>query len=138
MNRKLAVLLSLLAVVFSSCTSESPKNDRAAELVSQMTLEEKIALIAGDRENPFYTTPIPRLGIPAIQTADGPQGIRRNTKSTLYPSGIAMAATWNPEMAANIGKGLALDAKARGAAILLGPGVNIYRSALCGRNFEYE
>ena len=138
MNRKITVLLSLLAVMLSSCTSQSPKNDRAAELVSQMTLEEKIALIAGDRENPFYTTPIPRLGIPAIQTADGPQGIRRNTKSTLYPSGIAMAATWNPEMAANIGKGLALDAKARGAAILLGPGVNIYRSALCGRNFEYE
>lgn len=121
-----------------SCAVRPAKVDRAAELVSQMTLEEKISLIAGDRENPFFTEGIPRLGIPSIQTADGPQGIRRNTKSTLYPSGIAMAATWNPEMAANIGKGIALDAKARGAGILLGPGVNIYRSALCGRNFEYE
>ena len=121
-----------------SCAVRPAKLDRAAELVSQMTLEEKISLIAGDRENPFFTEGIPRLGIPSIQTADGPQGIRRNTKSTLYPSGIAMAATWNPEMAANIGKGIALDAKARGAGILLGPGVNIYRSALCGRNFEYE
>lgn len=121
-----------------SCGTQPAKTDRAAELVSQMTLEEKISLIAGDRENPFFTEGIPRLGIPSIQTADGPQGIRRKTKSTLYPSGIAMAATWNPEMAAAIGKGIALDAKARGAGILLGPGVNIYRSALCGRNFEYE
>lgn len=121
-----------------SCGTQPAKTDRAAELVSQMTLEEKVSLIAGDRENPFYTEAVPRLGIPSIQTADGPQGIRRKTKSTLYPSGIAMAATWNPEMAAAIGKGIALDAKARGAGILLGPGVNIYRSALCGRNFEYE
>lgn len=132
------MLSAIMVALLSACSTSPEKKDRAAELVSQMTLEEKLSLIAGDRENPFYTVGIPRLGIPAIQTADGPQGIRRKTKSTLYPSGIAMAATWNPEMAANIGKGIALDAKARGAAILLGPGVNIYRSALCGRNFEYE
>ena len=69
-----------------SCGTQPAKTDRAAELVSQMTLEEKISLIAGDRENPFFTEGIPRLGIPSIQTADGPQGIRRKTKSTLYPS----------------------------------------------------
>lgn len=109
--------------------------DRAADLVSQMTLDEKLSLIAGSGD--FYIKGIERLGIPSIETADGPQGIRRKTKSTLYPSGIALAATWNPALARSVGKGIALDAKARGKAILLGPGVNIYRTALCGRNFEY-
>ena len=115
----------------------SSDKERAAKLVSQMTLDEKIRLISGDKENSFWTAGIPRLGIPAIQTADGPQGIRRKTKSTLYPSGIATAASWNKDLARSIGEGIAQDAKARGAAILLGPGTNIYRSALCGRNFEY-
>ena len=117
-----------------SLVSQADK-DRAAQLVSQMTVDEKLGFISGDRN--FYTTGIERLGIPAVETQDGPQGVRRHTKSTMYPSGIATAATWNPELARSIGHGIALDAKARGAAIMLGPGVNIYRSALCGRNFEY-
>jgi Beta-glucosidase-related glycosidases len=69
--------------------------------------------------------------------ADGPQGIRNNTKSTMYPSGILSAATWNRDLNYRLGRGLGQDAKARGVGILLGPGVNIYRSPLCGRNFEY-
>ena len=135
--RRILPLLAFAGLLLS-CTAQPAKKDRAAELVSRMTLDEKISLIAGDKEHAFFTVAIPRLGIPAVETADGPQGIRRHTKSTLYPSGIATAATWNPELAASIGKGIALDAKARGSAILLGPGVNIYRSALCGRNFEYS
>ena len=135
--RRILPLLAFAGLLLS-CTAQPAKKDRAAELVSRMTLDEKISLIAGDRQHVFFTVAIPRLGIPAVETADGPQGIRRHTKSTLYPSGIATAATWNPELAASIGKGIALDAKARGSAILLGPGVNIYRSALCGRNFEYS
>ena len=119
-----------------ACIQAADK-ERAAQLVARMTLDEKILLISGDKENSFWTAGIPRLGIPAIQTADGPQGIRRKTKSTLYPSGIATAASWNKDLARSIGEGIAQDAKARGAAILLGPGTNIYRSALCGRNFEY-
>ena len=122
--------------VKTSFVSQADK-ERAAELVSKMTIDEKISLISGDADNLFYTKGIERLGIPAIQTADGPQGIRRKTKSTMYPSGMATAATWNRNLALSIGEGIALDAKARGAAILLGPGVNIYRSPLCGRNFEY-
>lgn len=108
---------------------------RAKSLVEKMTLEEKIDYISGVRS--FYIRAIPRLGIPEIRMADGPQGIRNNTKSTLYPSGILSASTWNRELVRQLGNGLGRDAKARGVSILLGPGVNIYRSPLCGRNFEY-
>ena len=80
----------------------------------------------------------PRLGIPEIKLADGPQGIRNHApKSTLYPSGILSASTWNRSLLYQLGQGLGQDAKARGVNILLGPGVNIYRAPMCGRNFEY-
>ena len=145
------ILTALAIFLFTACATQSGSSSadyngpvirpsdkaRAEELVSQMTVDEKISLIAGDRDNHFYTVGIERLGIPVLRTADGPQGIRNKTKSTYYPSGIAAAATWNPETTRSIGEGLGLDAKARGVAILLAPGVNIYRSALCGRNFEY-
>jgi beta-glucosidase len=109
--------------------------DRAAAIVSQMTLEEKIAYVGG-YEN-WYIRAIDRLGLPAVKMADGPQGVRNNTKSTLYPSGIAAAATWDVELIQKMGESLGKDSRARGVHILLGPGVNIYRSPLCGRNFEY-
>ena len=108
---------------------------RAKALVEEMTLEEKIDYISGVRS--FYIRAIPRLGIPEIRMADGPQGIRNNTQSTMYPSGVLSASTWNRELVRELGNGLGRDAKARGVSILLGPGVNIYRSPLCGRNFEY-
>lgn len=109
---------------------------RARELVSQMTLDEKIDYISG--ETSFSLRPVERLGIPRILLADGPQGIRNHSKhSTLYPSGIALAATWSRDMARLYGGSLADDARARGVGIVLGPSVNIYRSPLCGRNYEY-
>ena len=108
---------------------------RAAELVSKMTLEEKLEYIGG--YNRFYIRAIERLGIPEIRMADGPQGVRNNTKSTMFASGIAVASTWNKNAVYNMGVGLGQDCRARGVHILLGPGVNIYRSPLCGRNFEY-
>lgn len=110
--------------------------ERAESLVMQMTLEEKALLVAGQKDG-FHTAAIPRLGIPSIRLADGPQGIRNKTRSTFYPCGISLASTWNQELARSMGRGLALDARARGIGIMLGPGVNIYRSATCGRNFEY-
>lgn len=109
--------------------------DRAAEVVKQMTLEEKIAYIGGHES--WYIMEIPRLGLPAIRMADGPQGVRNNTKSTLYPSGVAAAATWDRTLINQMGIALGKDSRARGVHILLGPGANIYRSPLCGRNFEY-
>ena len=104
-------------------------------VVAQMTLEEKLAYIGG--YNGFFIRPIPRLGIPEIRMADGPQGVRNDTHSTMYPCGIAAAATWNRELARTYGHSLGQDARARGVHIMLGPGVNIYRSPLCGRNYEY-
>ena len=109
--------------------------DRAAEIVAQMTLEEKIAYIGGYES--WYIRPVERLGLPAIKMVDGPQGVRNNTRSTLYPSGVAAAATWNKALIEKMGVALGQDSRARGVHILLGPGVNIYRSPLCGRNFEY-
>ena len=110
--------------------------ERAESLVSKMTLEEKASLVSGQVDG-FHTAAIPRLGIPSIRMADGPQGVRNKTRSTFYPCGISVASTGNPDLAREMGRGLALDARARGIGIMLGPGVNIYRSALCGRNFEY-
>lgn len=110
--------------------------DRAADLVAKMTLQEKIDYISGYQDG-FHLRPIERLGLPEIRLADGPQGVRNNTKSTLFACGIAAAATWNEDLAYEMGKALGQDSRARGVHFLLGPGVNIYRSPLCGRNFEY-
>ncbi len=112
---------------------------RVWRLVSQMTLEEKCDYI-GELTS-FVIRPVGRLGIPQILMADGPQGIRnirrKNTVSTLYPCGVLTASTWDRELAEKLGHGLGQDAKARGISFLLGPGVNICRAPLCGRNFEY-
>ena len=137
--RRYILFISFAALICFTSTgiviSESDKA-RARELVSQMTLEEKISYLSG--ETPFSLRPIERLGIPRVLLADGPQGIRNHCEhSTLYPSGIAAAATWNRELIGRYGASLGADARARGVGILLGPGVNIYRYPLCGRNFEY-
>lgn len=129
----MCVLGSVLANAQSRITQEY--KDRASEIVAQMTLQEKIEYIGGYES--WYIRPIDRLGLPAIKMVDGPQGVRNNTQSTLYPSGVAAAATWNKELIYEMGVALGQDARARGVHILLGPGVNIYRSPLCGRNFEY-
>ena len=100
-----------------------------------MTLKEKIDYISG--YDKFYIRAIPRLGIPAVKMADGPQGLRNDTKSTMFPAGILSASTWNRGLVHHLGEALGEDARARGVHILLGPGVNIYRSPYCGRNFEY-
>ena len=101
-----------------------------------MTLEEKCDYIGGSKDG-FYIRPVERLGIPLIRMADGPQGVRNNTRSTLFACGVAAAASWNEDVAYEMGVALGQDSRARGVHILLGPGVNICRSPLCGRNFEY-
>ncbi len=125
-----------IAAALSGQEITQEHKDRARELVSRMTLEEKIAYIGGSQDG-FRIRPVERLGIPEIRMADGPQGVRNDTKSTLFACGVAAAATWNPDMVYEMGTALGQDARARGVHILLGPGLNIYRSPLCGRNFEY-
>ena len=133
------ITLMMVLMGFSAAAQQfeitQEHKDRAAEVVKQMTLEEKIAYIAGYKN--WYIMPIDRLGLPAVRMADGPQGVRNNTKSTLYPSGVAAAATWDVDLINQMGVSLGKDSRARGVHILLGPGANMYRSPLCGRNFEY-
>ena len=138
MKRLSLLLLLAVAVVLSSSAQykvTQEHKDRAAAIVKQMTLEEKIDYIGG--HDSWYVRAIDRLGLPAVRMADGPQGVRNNTRSTLYPSGVAAAATWDTELIEQMGVSLGKDSRARGVHILLGPGANIYRSPLCGRNFEY-
>lgn len=127
-----AFALLSLSVAAQTVTRE---DSRAWDLVTKMTLEEKCDYIGAARS--FVIRSVERLGIPEVRMADGPQGIRNNTISTLYPCGILTASTWNRQLAEELGHALGNDAKARGVAILLGPGVNIYRAPMCGRNFEY-
>ena len=136
MRKFAAILFLALSFGAKAQVQITPQDkERASALVKQMTLEEKCRFIAGARS--FYTYAIPRLGIPEIRMADGPQGVRNNTVSTLYPCGILTASTWNRDLAHRLGNSLADDCRARGVSILLGPGVNIYRAPMCGRNFEY-
>jgi beta-glucosidase len=108
---------------------------RVDGLLSQMTLEEKLDLLGG--ETPFRTHPIARLGIPYFQMADGPVGAHIPAPTIAYAAGIGLAASWDDALAMRVGQQLGRDARSRGAAFLLGPGVNIYRAPMNGRNFEY-
>lgn len=142
MKRIILIIAAALAVLPMAAQHRiTPEHkERAAALVAQMTLEEKIDFISGKVDN-FHTYAIPRLGIPAIRMADGPQGVRnidgKEIHSTFFPCGISAAASWNRDAVHEMGAGIGCAAKAHGVQIMLGPGVNIYRSALCGRNFEY-
>ncbi len=113
---------------------------RVQTLLSKMTLDEKLMLIGG-KDN-FFTNPVKRLGIPSIRMSDASIGIRPSNymqpkSSTAYPASICLAATWNKKLAAKLGKAVAKEAKSCGIDILLGPGVNLYRAPMCGRNAEY-
>src|SRR5574344_686892 len=139
MNRlKICILVISFGTILSSHSQEITKNaeTRAKEIISKMTLQEKIDYISGATS--FSLRAMPELGVPEILLADGPQGIRNHSKnSTLYPCGILSASTWNRNIIYKLGVCLGTDARARSVNILLGPGVNIYRSPLCGRNYEY-
>ena len=109
-------------------------------LLSQLTLEEKILLCSGAGNSSTYA--VPRLGIHSIRMADGPQGIRAprqpdGSQCTALPCGIALSAAFNVQLAEKYGRVIALDAKALGFAVSLGPGLKLMRTPLCGRNFEY-
>mgnify|MGYP002548355333 CR=1 FL=1 len=125
-----------------------PIETRVKDALSRMTLEEKVALCHA--QSKFSSAGVPRLGIPELWMSDGPHGVREeiswdtwnpagctNDSCTAFPALTCLAATWNPDIAALYGKSVGEEARYREKDILLGPGVNIYRTPLCGRNFEY-
>ena len=127
---------------FKTPVSYDDADRRAGDLLARMTREEKLSLITG--HNSFYVRGIPRLGIPALYMSDATQGvhIRKNLsngleRSTAFPCPICLAATWNPALAQRYAQSVGEECRAGDVAFLLGPGMNIYRVAQCGRNFEY-
>ncbi len=114
-------------------------------LVTQMTLEEKAALCTG--ASAWTTTPVERLDIPELLVSDGPHGIRRvpdiqsmtihSMPATCFPTASSLAATWDVDLLREMGRALGLEALALNVGVVLGPGANMKRSPLCGRNFEY-
>ncbi|HSW59109.1 MAG TPA: glycoside hydrolase family 3 N-terminal domain-containing protein, partial [Dehalococcoidales bacterium] len=117
-------------------------NEKIKKLIEQMTLEEKISLLAGS--DIWHTSAVSRLGIPAIKVTDGPYGARTQADNnsdhtypaTCFPTGVAMAATWDVNLVQRIGEVLGDETRERACAVLLGPCVNIHRTPLGGRNFE--
>jgi len=119
---------------------------RARDLVGQMTLEEKSAITIG---RDFWTTQsVERLGIPSIWLADGPTGLRKSPSSqapgigdslpaTCFPTASALGSSWDVDLAREVGAAIGIEAQVQGVQIVLGPGVNLKRSPLAGRNFEY-
>lgn len=131
----LAILAASLLGGAQTRPTDAQVDARAEALLQQMTLEEKIAYIGG--YNDFYVRAIPRLGIPELKMADGPAGVRNYGPATAFPTGIALAASWDTALVERVGAMMGKDARARGVHFLLAPGLNIYRAPMCGRNFEY-
>lgn len=153
-NKFLATLL--LACSISTVSAQTPVymddaqpiEARVKDALSRMTLEEKVALCHA--QSKFSSAGVPRLGIPELWMSDGPHGVRAeinwndwgyanwtNDSITAFPALTCLAATWNPDMSAKYGKAIGEEARYREKDVLLGPGVNIYRTPMNGRNFEY-
>lgn len=153
-NKFLATLF--LACSISTVSAQTPVymddaqpiEARVKDALSRMTLEEKVALCHA--QSKFSSVGVPRLGIPELWMSDGPHGVRAeinwndwgyanwtNDSITAFPALTCLAATWNPDMSAKYGKAIGEEARYREKDVLLGPGVNIYRTPMNGRNFEY-
>jgi beta-glucosidase len=145
--------LAFLLIITNGVFAQNKVNDKIPEgqinlLIKQMTLQEKVSLLHANSK--FYAAGIKRLDIPEWALSDGPHGVRAeinrdnwayagwtNDSATCFPPGTALAASWNPKLAYERGIVLGEEARYRKKDILLGPGINIIRSPLCGRNFEY-
>jgi beta-glucosidase len=128
----------LLKLVFMN--SNLNIEERVEDLLNRLTLDEKFTLLSG--EHWWYTKPIKRLGINSFAMHDGPHGVRVDNKgeirSTYFPSAICRAATWNPKLSHKFGVAIAKEVRDVGAHMLLAPGINIQRTPMCGRTFEYQ
>ncbi|MGN1234914.1 MAG: glycoside hydrolase family 3 N-terminal domain-containing protein, partial [Christensenellaceae bacterium] len=116
------------------------------ELIRELTIEEKAALVSGT--DFMYTNPVPRLGVKSVRMSDGPHGLRVQKEggdngvtgsepATCFPTAVSTASGWNPENAYRMGQAIGEEAAHYGINVLLGPGACIKRNPLCGRNFEY-
>ena len=157
MNLKPSILTLSLALAASAFAASNvpvyldetrPLEERVEDALSRMTLREKVAMCHA--EGKFASPGVARLGIPDLWMSDGPHGVRAeinwndwgysgrtNDSITAFPALTALAATWNPELSFNYGNAIAEEALYREKDVMLGPGVNIYRTPLNGRNFEY-
>ena len=157
---KKLILLSVAAVALAACCSQpkfdgpvylnpnAPVEERVEDALARMTLEEKVGMTTA--QSKFSSRGVPRLGIPEVWHTDGPHGIRpevlwdewdqagwTNDSCTAFPALINLAATWDKEMSLLYGRSIGEEARYRKKDILLGPGINICRTPLNGRNFEY-
>jgi beta-glucosidase len=125
-----------------------PLDERVEDLLGRLTLEEKVGLVHANGK--FRAGGVERLGVPPLWTADGPHGVREEVGldswqpagwtsdfATAMPVGIALASTWDPELAQAYGRVVGEEARARGKHVILGPALNIQRTPLCGRNYDY-
>ncbi len=110
-------------------------NQQVNAMLAKLTLNQKIKLIGG--VDSMFTHAMPQIGLPRLKMSDGPVGVRVWGPSIAYAGGIGLAASWDPALAHKVGVALGQDARARGVNILLGPGVDMYRAPMNGRNFEY-
>jgi beta-glucosidase len=134
----LSVALLCQPMVFAgdAPVPDSPAiEQRVDSLLAKLSLQQKLQLIGG--VDNFYTYAQPNIGLPQLKMSDGPFGVRVFGKSTAYAAGIGLAASWDPSLAERVGEAMGRDARARGVHVILGPGVNMYRSPLNGRNMEY-
>lgn len=147
-QRILSIILLSIIWITSYSQTDANTEKRILQLINKMTIAEKVGMLHGNSK--FYTGGVKRLGIPEWSLSDGPHGVRAeinrdnwkyagwtNDSSTCFPPGTAMAATWNLELTSQRGYVLGEEARFRKKDVLLGPGINIIRTPLCGRNFEY-
>ena len=142
---RLLLLLAVLAPVAfvmhgqsdraGASLNQSAVDRRVGDILSHMSLEEKIDLIGGI--DGFFIRGMTSFGFPPLRMADGPLGVRNGGPATAMPAGIDIASTWDLALANRVGEQIGRDARAKGVNFLLGPGVNIYRAPMNGRNFEY-
>ena len=147
--KKLLFLLTFAAVLSSCCgNNEKALEEKVESVLAQMTLDEKIAIVHA--QSKFSSPGVPRLGVPELWVMAGPHGVRPETlwdewasalwtsdSCTAYPALTCLAASWDKELSLLYGRSVGEEARYRKKNVLLGPGVNIYRTPLCGRNFEY-
>jgi len=130
-----ALLVGSLAPIRPNPQPQSEEDRRSDAILAKLSLEQKIDYIGG--VNGFYIRAIPELNVPGLRMADGPIGVRNGGPATAMAAGINLAATWDTDLARRVGEQIGRDARAKGVNFLLGPGLNIYRAPMNGRNFEY-